>query len=106
MTSTDYLSGRQPTAPTISVRLHAPEMEIEGKVYQLEDTVAAIFLQELTASAGSWVSGPDIIKNHPELEGTRFDRIKKDLPEAIRDSIESQSPKGFRWTLGRSASLA
>jgi hypothetical protein len=88
-------------------KLPRPALEIkDGMVYRNGNAVAlgmtnyraglaVTFLRELLKEPGNWKSSRDIALA-TKTEGTRYDRIYKDLPIAIKSYIESNRRKGYR----------
>jgi hypothetical protein len=72
-----------------------PSITLDG-VRHIVSPDKAAFVQAVYDANGGWISGPEMRKAIPELEGARFDRILKKLPQPIASLIESGGPKGYR----------
>jgi hypothetical protein len=60
---------------------------------------ALAFLSVLSQNPGQWQSSTDINDKYPTMKGTRWDRVKKRLPECVLKIIESNRRKGYRLPL-------
>jgi hypothetical protein len=81
----------------VIVKFDPVQIVVDGEAYALPSHDAAIFLSELLAADGMWRSGPEICAAHPELTGTRFDRLFRRIPAAVQKFVESSTAKGYRW---------
>jgi hypothetical protein len=96
-----------PAAAKTPAKLPRPALQIkDGMVYRNGNAVplgmtkhraalAVTFLGELLKEPGNWKSSRDIALA-TKTEGTRYDRIYKNLPIAIKSYIESNRRKGYR----------
>ena len=74
---------------------------LDGTVFPLKSQDCARYLKALLDEKGDWV-GPKKLTEHG-LVKPRPDRLRKRLPEAIRNLVEIESSKGSRIALARLA---
>jgi hypothetical protein len=87
------------------LRIEGEQVLLDGRQVPLEMTPEArnkalVYLGYLVKAAGDWVSGGDIDRAEQErpggLHGTRWDRVRRQLPEPIRALIHTNRRKGSR----------
>jgi hypothetical protein len=67
------------------------------------DRLQAEFVAMIVAANGGWVSGNDIRKKLGLSEDDRIDRtVVKKLPREVRDQLETEGGKGYRYRRSRS----
>jgi hypothetical protein len=81
-------------------------VHLDGNPLCLGDTsdaraAAVCFLTHLLRAKGNWLSGSEVDEAEEQrggasLAGTRWDRVRRRLPESVRELIESSPMKGFR----------
>jgi hypothetical protein len=54
------------------------------------------WVKVLAEHPGEWISGPELRHYDQELDGCRPHRLRKSLPPAILDLIDSETGKGSR----------
>jgi hypothetical protein len=82
----------------------SPDQELailDGQPYKLQNQDAAYYLQALLDAQGDWLGPSDLVEKCPIPGGIRPDRIKKNLPSAIRDLVETKPAKGSRIALAK-----
>jgi hypothetical protein len=76
---------------------------LDRTVYPLDNPLCAEFLDALVAAKGDWLGPSNLEESHPNLAGARPDRLKKKLPDAIRNLVETKPAKGSRIALEKLA---
>jgi hypothetical protein len=69
---------------------------LNGEPLQLKSRLHALFVNELLQRAGAWISAREIYASCPELDGTRLDRLRRELPQELNSLIESKPGTGYR----------
>lgn len=85
--------------PRLTVNLDQRTATLDGQSYDVNSQQALRWLKVLADRPGEWISSADLHLIDPELDGVRTHRLKKKLPEPIREMIESDTGKGSRRKL-------
>ena len=91
----EYGSPRGPVT-RLTVDVGSLTAHLDEQPYSLPTELSALFLEQLLQRPGSWVSSREMGKSCPELDGTRLDRLMRQLPGPIRSLIESKPGTGYR----------
>jgi hypothetical protein len=78
----------------IEVEIPAGTLRLDGKAYAVTEE-QAIVLDALVKANGNRVSGPELKRREPLLEGKRLDREIKRLPEPIKKLIAGAPGTGY-----------
>ena len=82
--------------PRLTVDLAKKTITLDGNPYDVDSENALRWVKVLAEHAGDWISSTGLKKHDSELDGCRPDRLKKHLPDAVLDLIESDTGKGSR----------
>jgi hypothetical protein len=93
-----WLEGQPLSRCRVAVLVDELVADVDGKRISLGSRSAALYFDQIVKKRGAWISGTDIVKACPELEGTRFDRLRHRLHECVRTLIESKHGTGYRLT--------
>jgi hypothetical protein len=88
-----------PPPARLAVNLECRTLTLDGETYDVDSVQALRWVRVLAERPGEWVSGADLSKYDPELDGARPDKLKKPLPGALLSLINSETGKGSRLRL-------
>ena len=89
-----------PAAEVISVDLARQTVTFNGKPFDVASVQSLRSVKVLAEHPGTWITGPELVRYDPELDGVRTDKLRKNLPANICDIIESETSRGSRLSLG------
>ncbi len=89
-----------PAAEVISVDLARQTVTFNGKPFDVASVQSLRWVKVLAEHPGTWITGPELVRYDPELDGVRTDKLRKNLPANICDIIESETSRGSRLSLG------
>src|SRR5262249_23009329 len=90
----------------LMVDLKHKTITLGNNVHDVKSEQALRWVKVLAQDPGQWVSGPKLYTYDPEWVGARTDRLKKELPEQVKDLIESRRGGGSRLTIPADRNMA
>jgi hypothetical protein len=89
----------EPVPLRLSVDLARMTITLGGAAYDVPSRAALRWVKVLSTHPGEWVSGTDLARHDPELDGTRTDRLRRHLPPEVLALIDSAPRRGSRLRL-------